>query len=83
LLAAGIASLFVSTIFAWLIGAVIGLPLFILVTFAPITFLSGLVEAFKSSFWTLSYREFRPLVSAAAQPAGEPGLSRLDAALAH
>jgi len=82
LLAAGIASQFVSAIFAWLIGVVVGLPLFLVVTFAPINFLSGLVEVFKSSFWTLSYREFRPVVSSASQPAGEPGLTRLDAALA-
>lgn len=83
LLAAGIASQFVSILFAWMIGVVCGLPLFLLVTFAPITFLSGLVEAFKSSFWTISYREFRPLVSAVAQPAGQSGLAGLDAALAH
>ena len=83
LLAAGIASLFVSPIFAWMIGAVFGLPLFLVVTFAPITFLSGLVEVFKSSFWTLSYREFRPLESTISQPAEGPELARLDTALAH
>ncbi len=63
LLSAWIASLFVSQLFAWIIGAVVGLPLLFLVTLAPLTFLSGLVETFKSSFWTLSYREFRPLPS--------------------
>ena len=83
LLAAGIASLFVSPIFAWMIGAVFGLPLFLVVTFAPITFLSGLVEVFKSSFWTLSYREFRPLESTISQPAERPELARLDTALAN
>jgi hypothetical protein len=83
LLAAGIASLFVSPIFTWMIGVVFGLPLFLVVTFAPITFLSGLVEVFKSSFWTLSYREFRPLESTISQPAEGPELARLDTALAH
>jgi hypothetical protein len=83
LLAAGIASLFVSPIFAWLIGAVFGFPLFLVVTFAPINFLSGIVEVFKSSFWTLSYREFRPLESTISQPAEGPELARLDTALAH
>ena len=68
LLAAGIASLFVDTVFAWIIGAIFGLPFFVLVTASPIIFLSGLVEVFKSSFWTLSYREFRPLASVAPQP---------------
>jgi hypothetical protein len=66
LLAAGIASLFVAPTFAWIIGAVFGLPLFLLVMLSPIFFLSGLVEVFKSSFWTLSYREFRPLTSDAS-----------------
>jgi hypothetical protein len=82
LLAVGLASPFVSTLFAWIIGAVFGLPLFVLVTLSPIFFLSGLVEVFKSSFWTLSYREFRPLVSAALQPADRPELARVSAALA-
>jgi hypothetical protein len=82
LLVAGIASLFVSPIFAWIIGVIFGLPLFVLVTFSPITFLSGLVEVFKSSFWTLSYREFRPLTSPASQPVNAPEPVGLKAALA-
>ena len=81
-LTAGIASLFVSPIFAWIIGAVFGLPLFIIVTFSPITFLSGLVEVFKSSFWTLSYREFRPQTSNAVQPVEKKEAVMLSAALA-
>jgi hypothetical protein len=81
-LTAGIASLFVSPIFAWIIGAVFGLPLFIIVTFSPITFLSGLVEVFKSSFWTLSYREFRPQTSNAVQPVEKTEAVMLSAALA-
>ncbi len=81
MLVAGIASQFVSTVFAWIIGAVFGLPLFVLVTFSPIIFLSGLVEVFISSFWTLSYREFHPQVSTAQQPANNPELVRLNAAL--
>jgi hypothetical protein len=71
LLAAGIASLYVNTVFAGIIGAIFGLPLFVLVTLSPIIFLSGLVEVFKSSFWTLSYREFRPLASVAPQPVNQ------------
>ena len=82
MLVAGIANQFVSTVFAWIIGAVFGLPLFVLVTFSPISFLSGLVEVFKSSFWTLSYREFHSLVSTAQQPTNNPELVRLNAALA-
>jgi hypothetical protein len=82
LLAAGIASQFVSPIFAWILGALFGFPLFFLVTFAPLFFLSGLVEVFKSGFWTLSYREFRPLASAVSQPADQPGEAKLEAAIA-
>jgi hypothetical protein len=81
LLAAGIASLFVSPIFAWIIGAMFGLPLFLLVIFSPIIFLSGLVEVFKSSFWTLSYREFRPQTSSAALPVEKTDAVKLHAAL--
>ena len=81
-LVAGIANQFVSTLFAWIIGAVFGLPLFVLVTFSPITFLSGLVEVFMSSFWTLSYREFHSQVTTAPQPTNNPELVRLNAALA-
>ena len=82
LLAAGIASLFVNTVFAWIIGAIFGLPLFALVTFSPIIFLNGLVQVFMSSFWTLSYREFRPLARTALQPANKPEPVGLKAATA-
>ena len=82
LLAAGVASLFVNTVFAWIIGAIFGLPLFALVTFSPIIFLNGLVQVFMSSFWTLSYREFRPLARTALQPANKPEPIGLKAATA-
>ncbi len=43
----------------WAIAA--GLPLFLLVLGIPLTFISGLFETFKSSTWTLTYREVRQL----------------------
>lgn len=43
--------------FPWIVGAVVGLPIFILVMLAPMLFLGGLVEVAKSSLWTLTYRE--------------------------
>jgi hypothetical protein len=51
----------VSTLFAggavpWMVGAVIGLPIFVLVLGIPIVFASGLVQVFSSSAWTLAYR---------------------------
>lgn len=43
----------------WAIAA--GLPLFLLVLGIPLTFISGLYETFKSSTWTLTYREVAQL----------------------
>jgi hypothetical protein len=68
LICTGIASLFVSTVFAWVIGVVFAAPLFLLITFSPIIFLDGWVANFKTGFWTLSYRDFSPLAVAAPQP---------------
>jgi len=82
MLVAGIANQFVSTVFAWIIGAVFGFPVFVLVTLSPIIFLSGIVEVFMSSFWTLSYREFHPQVVTTPQPTNNPELVRLNAVLA-
>jgi len=59
LLAVGIASILVDTIAAWIIGAIVGLPIMALVTFSPLIFLSGLVQVYKSNLWTLTYREIR------------------------
>lgn len=58
--------------FAWSVGVIAGLPLFLLVTLAPMLFLGGLVEIFKSSTWTLAYRELLALECAAAE-APAPG----------
>jgi len=41
-----------------LLAAVVGLPMFVLVLLAPWC-LDGLMEVFKSSAWTLTYRELR------------------------
>ncbi len=54
-----------------------GLPVFLLVVAAPLTFLGGLMETFRSSTWTLTYRELRALEGLEAEPleldAPEPG----------
>jgi hypothetical protein len=59
LLAGGIASLFIQGATPWIIAAAIGVPLFILTIAAPGLFLNGLKEVFKSSTWTLAYRELQ------------------------
>ncbi|MCP4535540.1 MAG: hypothetical protein GY832_00165 [Chloroflexi bacterium] len=61
LLAGGLTSLFVQGPAPWIAGAVIGIPIFMLVVSAPWVFVSGLMEVFKSSTWTLTYRELQAL----------------------
>lgn len=43
----------------WILAVLIGVPLFIFAIVVPLTFLSGLVEVYKSATWTLTYRELR------------------------
>ena len=63
LLVGGLASLFFEGAVPWILAGVVGVPIFILVMAAPWIFLGGLMEAFKSSVWTLTYRELRALES--------------------
>lgn len=61
LLVGGLASLLFEGALPWVVGIVIGFPIFILIVAAPWVFLGGLMEVFKSSTWTLTYRELRIL----------------------
>ncbi len=61
LLVWGLASLFFEGAWPWILAGVIGIPIFILVMALPWLFLGGLMEVFKSSVWTLTYRELRAL----------------------
>ncbi len=47
-----------------LLAVVVGLPIFMLVMLAPWWCLGGLMEVFKSSAWTLTYRELRAVEDA-------------------
>jgi hypothetical protein len=76
LLVGGLASLAFKGAVPWILAAAVGLPIFILVVAVPGLFLNGLKEVFKSSTWTLTYRELRALESLEAEP--EP-LPELDA----
>ena len=49
--------LFSSEAAPWILGALVGLPIFMLVVGLPSLFLNGLFETFKSTTWTLTYRE--------------------------
>jgi hypothetical protein len=63
-LAGGLTSLAFEGLAPWIVGAAVGIPIFFLVLVVPMIFLSGLIEVFKSSVWTLTYREVRSLEGA-------------------
>jgi hypothetical protein len=65
LLVGFIANQFVQGALPWVIAAIVGTPVFLLVLVAPLLFLNGLAEVFKSSTWTLTFREVLALESAA------------------
>jgi hypothetical protein len=66
----GLSSLIFEGAVPWILGIGIGLPIFIVIMAAPLVFLSGLAEVFKSSVWTLTYRELRAL-GGPAESAGQ------------
>ena len=53
----GITSLFLSSPINWILGGLIGIIILFIVMFLPFTLLSGLKETFRSTVWTLVYRE--------------------------
>ena len=75
LLIGGLASLVFEGAVPWILAGVIGFPIFILVVAVPWLFLGGLVEVFKSSTWTLTYRELRALESLETETEKLPGLN--------
>jgi hypothetical protein len=46
---------------SWLPAVLVGVPIFILLVTLPFAFLSGLMQTFTSSTWTLAYREVRAM----------------------
>jgi hypothetical protein len=57
----GLSSLVFDGAIPWIAGFGVGIPIFILLVAAPSVFLGGLAEVYKSSVWTLTYRELRAL----------------------
>jgi hypothetical protein len=47
----------------WFVAGALGIPIFLLVLVVPLIFLDGLRMTFRSSTWTLAYRELRALGS--------------------
>lgn len=78
LLVGGLASLAFEGAVPWILAGAVGLPIFILVMTAPTLFLGGLVEVFKSSVWTLTYRELCALESLETEPGQLPELDAPD-----
>ena len=74
LLAGGLANLVLEGAAPWILAGAVGLPVFILVMAVPLLFLNGLAEVFKSSVWTLTYRELRALESLATESEQLPKL---------
>jgi hypothetical protein len=76
-----IAGLFTTGAVSWIFGAIVAVPVFLLTLIAPLGFLGGLFETFKSTVWTLSYRELTLVDTTAdetpalAPPASEPPTS--------
>ena len=56
---AGFSSLFVGGATPWIMGAIVAIPIFILIIISPMLFLGGLVQVYLSNLWTLSYRDLR------------------------
>ncbi len=57
LLAGWIASQLATGAIPWIVGVGVAAPIFLLVVIAPLLFLNGLAQVYKSSAWTLAYRE--------------------------
>ena len=74
LLLGGLTSLVAKGAAPWIMAAVVGIPIFLLVVAAPALFLSGLKEVFVSSTWTLTYRELHALQGLDPEPGIDPDL---------
>lgn len=74
LAAYGISSLFASGPWTWIIAAMVGLPVLFLILGSPLLLISGWVEIFNSTAWTLTYREMKALEIVA--PAGPSPTAR-------
>ena len=59
LLSGGLTGLAFEGAMPWIVAAMVGIPIFILVMAVPLSLLGGLFETYLSSTWTLTYRELR------------------------
>jgi hypothetical protein len=61
LLVGGVASQALQGPLPWILAGAVGLPIFFLVLIVPLLFLGGLWQVYRSSVWTLTYRELRAM----------------------
>ena len=79
---AGLASLFIEGATPWIMGAIIAIPVFIIIMISPMIFVAGLVQVYLSSLWTLAYRGWREnealvrMPSPSSVPATVPRLAK-------
>lgn len=72
LLAGLLSSLFLSGPFPWIVGALFGLPFFLVVAFSPLVLLRGFGLVYNSTVWTLTYRELKALDNLPGKDALDP-----------
>jgi hypothetical protein len=71
LLAGSITAIFTQGSIPWIVGAIIGIPIFLLVVIIPASLLGGWQKIYSSSAWTLAYREVIAMekITASDEPA--------------
>jgi hypothetical protein len=60
-IALGVTSIFASGPLAWIVAAVVAVPFFFMVVFAPLALVGGWYKIYSSNVWTLTYREMKAL----------------------
>jgi hypothetical protein len=73
-------TLVLAKVTAWTIAVITGIVLLVLAVAVPMTLLGGLREVFKSSAWTLTFREAASHYRIESEPALEPTVPQVGAA---
>jgi len=60
-IALGFTSIFTCGPLAWIVAILVALPIFLMVTLAPLILVSGWYMIYKSSVWTLTFQEIKAL----------------------
>lgn len=75
LLTLGISSLWLQGIAPWVMAAMVGLPIFVILVLSPVLLVGGWVRMFQSNLWTLVYRQLPDLEPVAPRMSPEPGVA--------